>query len=149
MMTRKPPRIENSATLLLELMPVVLKDLRNAGDLRRAIPLTVPQLRTLSFIERNPACTLGLVAAHLGIGLPSASASVSRLAGKGLLEMNTPPDDRRSTALSLTPEGTQLVRQARALAKERISLRLKALSTDELRQLEESLTLLKACYRKS
>lgn len=55
------------------------------------------------------SCQPGALAGRIGVGAPAVTKSVRRLTAHGLLQAHSNPDDRRSTILSLTPEGENLV----------------------------------------
>ena len=67
--------------------------------------LTVPQLRALLFVNRNPEVNLSKVAEHLGVGVTGASGLVDRLVRHGLLARETDPNERRRIQLTVTPDG--------------------------------------------
>lgn len=71
--------------------------------------LTLPQLRVLYHIRRQPGVTGGELAAALGITVSTVSGLVGKLTERGLLARGTAPDDRRQAPLELTPEGLTLV----------------------------------------
>lgn len=70
--------------------------------------LTLPQLRVLYAIRRQPGITTGELARTLGITVSTTSGLVGKLAERGLVERTTAPDDRRHLPLRLTEAGTQL-----------------------------------------
>ena len=75
---------------------------------------------------------------HVLLSQPALSRMVDRLADQGLVDRVVDPADRRGVRLSLTEEGRAVQRRigrrhGRSVAREM----LKALTPDELRQLEE------------
>ena len=64
---------------LLEVVPVIIKDIRSQMRSRRSPDLTVPQFRTLAFVDRNKGTSLSAVANHMGLTLPSTSKLVDGL----------------------------------------------------------------------
>ena len=45
--------LEESARKLLEVVPIIMQDIRSEMRSRRSIDLTVPQFRVLAFVNRN------------------------------------------------------------------------------------------------
>lgn len=70
--------------------------------------ITLPQLRVLYKIRRNPGITTGELAEALGITVSTTSGLVIKLTDRQLVERTTAPDDRRQAPLQLTAEGKML-----------------------------------------
>lgn len=90
---------------VLEVVPAVMDALRGAMRAHVGDGLSVPQFRCLGFIARTPGCSVGDVAAFLGVTMPTASAMVDRLARAGAVAPDADPQDRRRLRLTATPEG--------------------------------------------
>ena len=58
---------EECARELLEVVPLVMRDIRTQMRSERTPDLTVPQFRTMLFIDRNMGASLSEVAEHIGI----------------------------------------------------------------------------------
>ena len=71
------PATRACAQQVLASVPVLMREIRAA--MRRAAPegLTVPQFRALIFAQRQPGGSVGDLAAHLGVTLPTASVAVA------------------------------------------------------------------------
>ena len=67
--------------------------------------LTLPQLRVLYQIRRQPGIRTGELARALGITASTTSGLVIKLVERGLVERTTAVADRRHVPLQLTPEG--------------------------------------------
>lgn len=82
----------------------------------------------LTLIAENPGGTGARLARALAVTPPNISALVDRLVERGLVQRQASAEDRRGQALSVTPAGLQLVRQAteRIVAAERAALSLTA-----------------------
>jgi DNA-binding MarR family transcriptional regulator len=70
--------------------------------------VTLPQLRVLYHIRRQPGVTTGELATALGITVSTTSGLVIKLADRGLVARGTAASDRRQIPLHLTPEGEAL-----------------------------------------
>jgi DNA-binding MarR family transcriptional regulator len=66
---------DSCARELLEVIPLVSGWMR-AAIRRREPSLSLPQLQALSFLRQNPGASLSDLAAHLGVGLPTASTLI-------------------------------------------------------------------------
>lgn len=108
------PSPEESAKQLLEVVPVVMRDIRSQMRSRRSPDLTVPQFRALGFVDRHRGSSLSDVASHMGLALPSASRLVDGLIGRGLMSREEHPVDRRRVRLTITHRGLSVLQASRA-----------------------------------
>lgn len=77
------------------------------------LDLTMAQLKTMVAIKSEGSATIGRVAEILGVGVPTSSHLVNRLVQSGLAQRVEDPTDRRRTAVSLTHQGTELIKRLR------------------------------------
>ena len=124
---------EEAASRLLRLAPRVVQAARHYLRAQNLGGITLPQLRALAYVLRQPDSPLGELAEHLAITAPSASALVDRLVKQGLLEAKIPPENRRRVSLVLTPEGEKIVARATRLWQTELARRLAPLTEEELR----------------
>ncbi len=80
--------------------------LREAG----AVPLRPTQVRVLKLLSLNGAYQLNRVAAFLGVSSPAATKTVDKLETMGLVTRSPLAGDRRVVLLSLSPEGSRVVK---------------------------------------
>ena len=130
------------ARALLEVVPKVMQTIRAEMRRHRGADLSVVQMRTLAFLNRNPGAPLSAVAEHVGLTLPSMSSQVSGLVARDLLDRSTAAHDRRYVTLTLTPEGRDVFQTARQSALTNIAVRLDALTPDEQAVIIEACSLL-------
>ncbi len=71
--------------------------------------LNALDIQVLLFINERPECSLGDVARHIQVALTTMSSSADRLVRRDMIERNRPEADRRSVALTLTPNGKDAV----------------------------------------
>lgn len=92
--------------------------------------LTLVQWRLLVVLaSREEPQSVGMVAAGVGATSSATSRLAGRLVGRGLVNRQRDPDDGRSSLLSLTPRGADLV--ALVLAHRQAWLRHLVLTADE------------------
>jgi DNA-binding MarR family transcriptional regulator len=121
-----------------QIMQAIRVEMRQARDLN----ISIPQFRTLRFIQRNPDSSLSSLAEHLGLTLPSVSKLVDGLVKQKLVTRKTSTTDRRQLTLMLTPSGTSIVDSAIASARSNLAKKLEHLSTDELELISQTMQLL-------
>jgi len=147
----KPPAAtaitpELCAREVMETVPLVMHCIRTEMRSRRALSLSVPQFRVLTFLSREPGAPLSSVAEYLGISRSTASAIVDRLVRRKLVSRTAHPQERRCVVLTLTTTGAQHLQQARDAACADMAKVLAGLSAADLLQVTEGLMLLgRAC----
>ena len=112
-MQRLASQEQQCARDILETVPVVMRMIRKELRKRGATVLTVPQFRTLAYVNRREGASLSEVADHIGLTLPSMSALVDGLVTRNYVTRNTQADDRRRMELALTERGETMLRTAR------------------------------------
>ncbi|MGZ4904323.1 MAG: MarR family winged helix-turn-helix transcriptional regulator [Halobacteriota archaeon] len=101
--------LEESARKLLEVVPIIMQDIRSEMRSRRSLDLTVPQFRVLAFVNRNEGSSLWEVAHHMGLTSPTASRLVDGLIERGLMARVVNPADRRRVKLAVTDRGSAIL----------------------------------------
>ncbi len=105
---------EEVARETLEVVPLAMRVIRGHMRSQRTAELSVPQFRTLSFLERRPGASLTDVAEFIGLTLPTMSKLVDGLVARKLATRAFDPADRRCVILELTARGHSLLETARA-----------------------------------
>ena len=105
--------LDACARELLDVMPLVMQDLRRTMRSQRSADLRVPELRSLAFLRHSPGSNLTDLAEYIGVSLPSMSKLVDALAVRNLIDRQPDPGDRRRVRLFLTEEGMALLMKAR------------------------------------
>ena len=100
------------------------------------------QASALATIERHGPLAPSELAEREGIKRPTATRILGSLEGAGLLTRVRDPEDGRSSILSVTPEGRELIRRARARKTAFLAKRMRDLPPEDLRALERAAELL-------
>lgn len=131
---------------LMEVMPLVMQDLRRTMRSHSAAELRVPELRSLAFLRHNPGSNLTDLAEYIGVSLPSMSKLVDALAYRGLIDRQPDPEDRRRVRLSLTQEGMSVLSKAREAVKARFAVRLARLPAEDIALVTAGMALLRELF---
>jgi DNA-binding MarR family transcriptional regulator len=131
MTINKRDNTEECARELLEVVPLVMRDIRTQVRSRRTPDLTIPQFRTLSYVNRNAGVSLTQVAEHIGITLPSMSKLIDVLLKKGLLTREEQPADRRRVKLLATPSGVKITEASRQGTMSYLTQKMGNMNADE------------------
>jgi DNA-binding MarR family transcriptional regulator len=116
---------------LLDVVPVIMRTIRNEMRNHRSNDLTVPLFRTLMFLERHPGVSLMDLAGHLGLTSPSVCKIVDRLVARSMVMRQHSDTDRRKITLALTDEGQKVLDEARASTQARLAGLLLPLSAEQ------------------
>jgi DNA-binding MarR family transcriptional regulator len=151
--TRKSTRkkaTEQCAAKVMETVPLVMRfiraDMRARGSYEE---LSVPQFRSLAFLDKNPGASLSELADHLGVTRATASANIERLVQRNFVDRGDHPEERRRVVLKLTAAGKQHLEATRAQTRLYITDLLNALTDEQITQVEAGLSLLKDVFEQS
>jgi DNA-binding MarR family transcriptional regulator len=131
---------------LMDTAPQIMQAIRIEMRRGHGADLSIPQFRTLRFIQRNPDSSLSALAWHLGLMLPSVSKLVDGLVKEGLVLRQESPSDRRRLILALTAEGEAIVNTARANAQTGLAKALERLNSAELETVHQAMLLLQPIF---
>jgi len=137
-----PKLLDACAQGLMETAPQIMQAIRVEMRHGRGPDISIPQFRTMRFIQRNPDSSLSDLAEHLGLTLPSVSKLVDGLVKQKLISRNTSVEDRRKITLLLTEAGTSIVDSARADARANLAEKIKYLSDADLEIISQAMQIL-------
>jgi DNA-binding MarR family transcriptional regulator len=131
---------------ILEVVPAVMRTIRAELRRHRTADLSVPQFRTLAFIDRKADASLSDVAEHIGLTLPSMSKIVDGLVARKLVTRQTHATDRRRMMLALTTRGQTALQTSRAAAHACLAEDLAALSDRQRETIAQALEILRPVF---
>nr|WP_144427522.1 MarR family transcriptional regulator [Nostoc piscinale] len=138
---------EECAAKVMETIPLVMRFIRKEMRAHNAGFLSIPQVRSLAFINRHPGGSLSDLAEHLGVTSATASATIERLVQRNLVQREHHPQERRRIVLNLTDEGKYHLQQSLNHTRAQIADILNGLSAEEYSQIEQGLSFLKKSLR--
>jgi len=134
--------VETCARELLETVPVIMRFIRDQVRRRRAAGLSLPQFRTLIFVNRTKDASLSAVAEHLGLSLPAMSRLINGLVTGGLMARQVVSTNRRQIALTLTGRGRIILEKVRKEIRLRLADALKTLPGTEQKSIQRTMRVL-------
>jgi len=137
---------EKCAARVMETIPLAMRFIRADIRSRNSTTMSVPQFRTLAFLDRNPGASLSDLAEHLGVTRATASANTERLVQRDFVHRCDDPKERRRVLLNLTEAGKLHLEECRAQTRSRISELFNILTPEQIALIEEGLTLLKQVF---
>jgi DNA-binding MarR family transcriptional regulator len=138
--------LDTCARDLMDTAPKIMQSIRVEMRRERGADLSIPQFRTLGFIQGYPDSSLSDLADHLGLTLPSVSKLVDGLVKQKLIHRQESTVDRRRLTLVLTPTGESIVNAAREAALANLTKIISRLSNDELATIHQSMELLSPLF---
>ncbi|MBD2346277.1 MarR family winged helix-turn-helix transcriptional regulator [Anabaena subtropica] len=140
---------EKCATGVMDTIPLVMRFIRADMRANSAASLSIPQLRTLAFLNRSPGASLSDLADHLGVTCATASATTERLVQRNLVQRIDDPQERRRVLLNLTEEGKHQLKQSQDQTRTHIADLLAGLTPKQVSHIEEGLALLKNVFEQT
>lgn len=128
--------------VLMDTAPQIVQAIRVEMRRGRGADISIPQFRSLAFIQRNADSSLSNLAEHIGLTLPSVSKLVDGLVKQKLVIRQESTADRRRLTLALTKTGASIVNSARARAQENLAKKMDGLTESELETIRQALQLL-------
>ena len=131
---------------ILEVVPSIMRNIRTEMRHHRAADLSVPQFRTLAFVDRGDKPSLSDVAEHIGLTLPSMSKIVDGLVARKLVTRETHSTDRRRLVLALTRSGQTALETSRKATRACLAENLAMLSDAERANIVRALETLRPLF---
>jgi MarR family transcriptional regulator for hemolysin len=131
---------------VLDVVPSVMRFIRTEMRSHRALELSVPQFRSLVFVERTGGASLTGVAAHLGLTSPSACKLIDGLSSRKMVTRRESPGDRRRVTIEITGEGGRALSLARGATQKSLSHLLGSLDDKELSTVTRAMSALRRVF---
>lgn len=141
-----PQPLEEPASDLLDVVPIVMRDIRSEMRSRRSHDLTVPQFRALLFLNRNKGSSLLDVAKFMGLASPSVCRLIDALVSREFVTRNEHPEDRRRLKLTVTDHGRHVLEICRKGTLAHLSERLSLLAPEEREAVVKALRALRSAF---
>jgi len=122
---------EEAACQLLEVVPILAREIRSEMRNRSSPDLTVPQFRALNFVNRKVGCSLFEVADHLGLTAPSTCRLIDGLISRGMMTREDCQADRRRLRLTVTQRGQNILEASRQGTLAHLAEKLSNITIDE------------------
>ena len=128
---------------LLTCSSLIEKQLR--GSLREEFNTTLPRFDFLAQLERSvDGLTMGELSNRMMVSGGNATGLATQLVKEGLIERNSPPNNRRTFVVTLTPKGKKHFAKLAARHEEWMVALLGKLSENDVKSLMKLLSKVKA-----
>lgn len=119
----------------IELVEMIFKVSRLMKDkmsyTNKLIHLSILQIQTLIFLNKNKKVSMSDIAGYFHIELPSATSLLNKLYDQKLVERHEDEQDRRLVMITLTNQGKILLKQAMYERRKKLEKVLSYLSEKE------------------
>ncbi|MGH3050242.1 MAG: MarR family winged helix-turn-helix transcriptional regulator, partial [Gaiellaceae bacterium] len=129
--------VNDSVATANRLRPVLLRLARELRHEIHSLGVTGGQVSLLSAIDEHPGITQGALAERERISAPGMSGHLVRLEASGLIERTR---EGRRIGLTITAEGTRVLRSVRNRRTAWLAGRLKDLGDDDRDRIEAAIT---------
>jgi DNA-binding MarR family transcriptional regulator len=119
----------------------------NLGHALRSAGLSVPMWRALSALHDQDGQTIGQIADKTVLDRSSLGRLLEEMAAQGLVERESPPDDRRAVLIRLSAAGQRRFEAALPIVHEHYRRLLRGISESDFRALMRLLRRVKANAR--
>jgi DNA-binding MarR family transcriptional regulator len=120
--------VDEAIALLQEVVQLFRVTLSNKID---APNLPLGQLRAMTHVYHHRSCTVGEVAAGIGVSLATASELLERLVESGWVERSANPADRRQVVVTLTPRAVAIGERVHQMRRRQIGAAFDDMEEDE------------------
>lgn len=129
--------------ILLDIMPFIIRSIRDEVKAVCSTRISYPQFRALSNIGRG-LTTVGELAEHHGISQPAMTKTINILVDENLVTKEKSQEDGRLMILSLSPKGQDLYDEVWNEVQKKISLKLKDFPIKNRKMMVSNLEKLKS-----
>jgi DNA-binding MarR family transcriptional regulator len=140
------PSPDACAQEILDVVPIVMRSIRAELRRHRTADLSIPQFRTLAFIDRNVDASLSDVAEHIGLTLPSMSKIVEGLVVRKFVTRQTHTADRRRMMLALTARGKTALQTSREATRACLAEDLAGLTERQRDTIAQAMEILRPVF---
>ncbi len=130
--------------ILVKLRKIIRSINLESKKIEKEFGISIPQLLVLQFLseQEDYRASSKDIKTYINLNASTVSGIVSRLEDKGLVARLPNSQDRRGTYITLTAKGADLLKESPTTLQEKMSIRLKKLSRQQIEQLNSSIETL-------
>ncbi|MEI7998160.1 MAG: MarR family transcriptional regulator [Candidatus Omnitrophota bacterium] len=131
---------QKTASTIASLIPHIIQGAHLGVFTSRS--MTQTQFLILLSLHTKGSCTMGAIASHMKVQMPTVTGLVDRLVQAKYLKRLHLPEDRRQIMIELTPKAHAFLKQFQMIISKRWEEVLNILDEQELEQMEKIVTKL-------
>lgn len=133
------------AKMILDIIPPLMRHIRNEMRYLTKSELTVPQFRVLARLSRSTATNRDL-AEWVGVSAPTMTRMVDVLVKKNFVKRDSKNGDRRQLDLTLTDKGLLTFRELRSSVQMKLAEKISNLTHERKKHLTDGLWVLRDTF---
>jgi DNA-binding MarR family transcriptional regulator len=138
--------VQDTSQQIMDVVPLVMRTIRAKLRERRAADISVPQFRTMTYINRNEGASLSDLSAHIGLTLPSMYKLIDGLVSRKLISRTGDSQDRRRVCLALTPQGRDELNAAYGHTQKYIAEKMSLLADEDIKAISRAMQVLRELF---
>jgi DNA-binding MarR family transcriptional regulator len=130
--------------ILIKIRQIVRSINLESKKIQKTHGVSIPQILCLSYLRKkqNYQSTQNDIRKFLNLNSSTVTGIINRLENKGFIARLPKSGDKRTTRITLTSAGDELLQQIPPLLHDRLSSKLKNMSENKISDIEKSLDLL-------
>jgi DNA-binding MarR family transcriptional regulator len=136
---------DDRAKLMMEVIPPLMRQIREQMRLAAGGKLTVPQFRLIIRLSRMPMSNQE-ISEWMGVSAPTMSKMIDKVAKRGLVKRKAGKGDRRQISVECTAKGLKLAQDMGRAVQAQFAKKIALLTSDQAKALEVGISLLKETF---
>ena len=130
--------------ILVKLRKIIRSINLESKKIEKELGISIPQLLVLKYLsdQSDYRAFAKDIKGYINLNASTVSGIISRLESKGLVAKSQKPNDKRAVYIILTAKGADLLHKSPSTLQEKLSKRLKKLTTAQIEERERNIELL-------
>ena len=130
--------------ILVKLRKIIRSINLESKKIEKELGISIPQLLVLKYLsdQSDYRAFAKDIKGYINLNASTVSGIISRLESKGLVAKSQKPNDKRAVYIILTAKGADLLHKYPSTLQEKLSKRLKKLTTAQIEELDRNIELL-------
>ena len=130
--------------ILVKLRKIIRSINLESKKIEKELGISIPQLLVLKYLsdQSDYRAFAKDIKGYINLNASTVSGIISRLESKGLVAKSQKPNDKRAVYIILTAKGADLLHKSPSTLQEKLSKRLKKLTTAQIEEIDRNIELL-------
>jgi MarR family transcriptional regulator len=130
--------------ILVKLRKIIRSINLESKKIEKELGISIPQLLVLKYLsdQSDYRAFAKDIKRYINLNASTVSGIISRLESKGLVAKSQKANDKRAVYIILTAKGADLLHKSPSTLQEKLSKRLKKLTTAQIEELDRNIELL-------
>ncbi|TPN84497.1 MarR family winged helix-turn-helix transcriptional regulator [Aquimarina algicola] len=130
--------------ILVKLRKIIRSINLESKKIEKELGVSIPQLLVLQYLsdQQDYRAFAKDIKSYINLNASTVSGIITRLESKGFVARLPEPNDKRATYITLTAKGADLLQKSPTTLQEKLSLKLKKLTPEQINELDRNIELL-------